>query len=225
MDIQRIKQKPFVTYLLLIVMAVVFLWETLNGGSTNPRTLLYAGAKVNSLVSDGQWWRLITPIFVHLGPEHIIVNGITLYFLGLQLEPLYGHFKYLIIFLITGIAGNLMSYAFGNGNIISAGASTSLFGLFGIYVALGCVYRKSGLIQQWARQFGLLILINIISDLFISNIDIMGHIGGVLAGFLLGIMISIPNITKTARKSWRLIACIVLLLGMVVLYMIGDSLL
>ncbi|WP_235700529.1 rhomboid family intramembrane serine protease [Companilactobacillus nodensis] len=129
------QEKPYVTWFLLIFTIGIFAAETLSGGSQNINTLLTFGAKTNNLVQEGQWWRLITPMFIHIGVLHIMMNGFTIFYVGQILEPMVGHVRFLFIYFLSGITGNLASFAFGSSNTISAGASTSLFGLFAAFLA------------------------------------------------------------------------------------------
>ncbi|AXX64313.1 MAG: rhomboid family intramembrane serine protease [Lactobacillus sp.] len=218
---RKIQQRPWATYVILIIQLVVFGWEIFKGGSQNIAALLASGAKVNSLVAQGEWWRLITPIFVHIGWQHILINSLTLYFMGQQLEFLYGPLKFSIIYLLSGIGGNLMSFAFGSQNSISAGASTSLFGLFGLYVALGIIFKNNQGIRQWSQQFLILIVFNLVADIFIGDIDIWGHVGGALVGFLVGWIITIPQMKNALPKLWRIISTVGLIVLAIVLYRIG----
>lgn len=220
---RRIRQLPWVTYTILLIQVIVFGWEILQGGSENISALVAAGAKVNGLVAQGQWWRLITPIFVHIGWQHILINSLTLYFMGQQLEFLYGPLKFIGLYLLSGIGGNLMSFAFGSSASLSAGASTSLFGLFGLYVTLGLIFRKNEVIRQWSQQFLLLIILNLGTDIFMGGIDIWGHIGGALTGCLLGFVISVPQMQNSLSRLGRIISIVILLVLTVVLYQIGVA--
>ncbi|AKP66739.1 rhomboid family intramembrane serine protease [Companilactobacillus ginsenosidimutans] len=190
------RDSPYVTWILLIGIAVVFLLESLSGGSQNVDTLIYFGAKINSLVQGGDWWRLITPIFIHIGVIHILTNGFTLYFVGRILEPLIGHTRFFLIFMLSGITGNLASFAFGANNTIAAGASTSLFGLFAAFLALAMIYRENHFLGELGKTFLALILINLALDFSMTGIDIWGHIGGAVGGFLLGIAFGLPGIKR-----------------------------
>lgn len=190
------RRDPFVTWALLVLIAVVFLLESLAGGSTNLQTLVNFGAKINYLVQDGDWWRLFTPIFLHIGVLHILTNGVTLYFVGTILEPLIGHVRFLVIFLLSGITGNLASFAFGSANSISAGASTSLFGLFAAFLALALIYRENNFLGQMGKTFLALIIINLLLDFAMTSVDIWGHLGGAVGGFLLGIALGLPGIRR-----------------------------
>ncbi|MBI0107676.1 rhomboid family intramembrane serine protease [Lactobacillus sp. W8089] len=220
---RRIRQLPWATYTILLIQIIVFGCEILQGGSENISALVAAGAKVNGLVAQGQWWRLITPIFVHIGWQHILINSLTLYFMGQQLEFLYGPLKFIGLYLLSGIGGNLMSFAFGSSASLSAGASTSLFGLFGLYVTLGLIFRKNEVIRQWAQQFLLLIILNLGTDIFMGGIDIWGHIGGALTGCLLGFVISVPQTQNSLSRLGRIISIVILLVSAVVLYQIGVA--
>ena len=97
-----------VTHLFLAIQIVIFLLMTLNGGSTNVLTLILFGAKFNPAIAQGEWWRLIAPMFIHIGFTHILVNSITLYYLGTQMESLYGSLRFALIYLLSGLMGNLM---------------------------------------------------------------------------------------------------------------------
>ncbi|APR08423.1 rhomboid family intramembrane serine protease [Lentilactobacillus parabuchneri] len=213
----NIKDKPYVTYLLLAAMVVVFGLMSVMGGTENPVTLVEFGAKYNPLIRAGQYWRLVTPIFIHIGFTHILMNGITLYFIGQYVEQLFGHWRFTIIFFVSGIVGNLGSFAFNSG--LSAGASTAIFGLFGAFLMLGESFSKNPAIVSMAKTFLLFIVLNIGTDIFVSGIDIAGHIGGLVGGFLIAYVTGV-GFSKTSRVK-RVIAAIMLVVIVFVLYTIG----
>ena len=213
----NIKDKPYVTYLLLAAMVVVFGLMSVMGGTENPVTLVEFGAKYNPLIRAGQYWRLVTPIFIHIGFTHILMNGITLYFIGQYVEQLFGHWRFTIIFFVSGIVGNLGSFAFNSG--LSAGASTAIFGFFGAFLMLGESFSKNPAIVSMAKTFLLFIVLNIGTDIFVSGIDIAGHIGGLVGGFLIAYVTGV-GFSKTSRVK-RVIAAIMLVVIVFVLYTIG----
>ncbi|WP_268913306.1 rhomboid family intramembrane serine protease [Lentilactobacillus sp. SPB1-3] len=188
-------------------MVVVFGIMTLSGGTENPAVLVEFGAKYNPLIVEGQYWRFITPIFIHIGFMHILMNGITLYFIGQYVENIFGHARFFAIFMISGIIGNFASFAFNDG--ISAGASTAIFGLFGAFLMLGESFQDNPMIVSLARTFLLFVALNIGMDLFVSGIDIAGHIGGLIAGFLSAYIVGV-NFDKIPRIK-RIISSIMLL--------------
>jgi len=202
------QNKAYVTWFLLAVTVGIFLIETINGGSQNVQTLIRMGAKTDSLVQTGEWWRLITPIFLHIGIFHILMNGFTLLYVGQILEPMIGHWRFFIIYLFSGITGNLASFAFGNADAISAGASTSIFGMFAAFLALWVIYRENNFMTELGKSFLGLIVINLIMDLTVTGIDTWGHIGGAVGGFLLGYALGLPGI-KRPKTILRVLALVV----------------
>ncbi|ALB29157.1 rhomboid family intramembrane serine protease [Companilactobacillus heilongjiangensis] len=208
MQIINKESKSYVTWVLLAVTIGVFIVESVVGGSQNYQTLLLMGAKTNNLVQAGQWWRLITPIFLHIGIFHIFMNGFTLLYVGQILEPMVGHWRFFVIYMLSGIMGNLASFAFGANNVISAGASTSLFGMFAAFLALGLIYRENRFLRELGKSFLGLIAINLLMDLTMSGIDIWGHIGGAVGGLLLGYALGLPKISRP-KMIFRILAILV----------------
>ncbi|APX72560.1 rhomboid family intramembrane serine protease [Companilactobacillus allii] len=203
------QEKPYVTWFLLALTLAVFVAETISGGSENVNTLITFGAKTNNLVQEGQWFRLITPMFVHIGILHILMNGFTIYYVGQILEPMVGHVRFLIIYLLSGITGNLASFAFGSSNAISAGASTSLFGMFAAFLALSVIYKENQFLSELGKSFLGLIVINLLLDLTMSGIDIWGHLGGAVGGFLIGLALGLPGI-KRPQIIFRVLAIVII---------------
>lgn len=207
---QRIKKEPLVTWSLLIMQCLMFLFITLKGlgygigfdGTKSLGLLIQYGAMNQQVVMEtGEYWRLISPIFIHIGWLHLLVNSVTLYFIGIRLEGLIGHTRFLAVYLISGVAGNLASFAFSDVATVSAGASTALFGLFAYFYALGKVYPYHAQVSFMAKQMGTLIAVNLFFNLFSSQVDMWGHIGGAIGGFLLGFIIGIPMLRNSQFQS------------------------
>jgi rhomboid protease GluP len=159
---------------------------TVLGGSTNPIVLLRFGVKVNPLIVQGQVWRLVTPIFLHIGIVHLAFNLYALYMIGPQIECFFGHARFLSIYILSGIYGVLLSFAFSARP--SAGASGAIFGLIGTQAVFFYRYRNA-FGQRGRRQFYStlsVIAFNLVLTFTTPNIDIWGHIGGLLAGAALG---------------------------------------
>lgn len=208
-----------VTLVLLTIQIVVFILMTLMGGSTNQSVILLFGARQTQLIEAGQWWRLITPVFVHIGFTHLLVNSLTLYFMGQYIEEIFGHWRMLVIYLVSAFTGNLASAVFLP-NTVSAGASTALFGLFGAFLMLGESYRNNFAIRQLSRQFLVLVVLNIVIDLFTPGIDLAGHLGGLFGGFLVSYVVGAPLMGPVIRHK-QIISLIVMIVGIV---MIGSKL-
>jgi rhomboid protease GluP len=180
--------RPLLVWGLLGINILMFIVEMLLGGSDNRATLVTLGAKVNTLIVMGQYWRLITPMFLHFDIWHIAFNSYALYVLGPEVEAIYGHARFLIIYLLAGIAGNVMSFAFTPA--LSAGASTAIFGLIGTQLAF--FYRQRKVFGDFGQRRLLNIVVIIVINLLFSlsgAVDIFGHLGGFIGGLVLGWML------------------------------------
>src|SRR6266700_2385809 len=179
------------TYIFFALNILVFLLMALAGGSTNEATLMAFGVKSNAEIAKGQWWRFVTPIFIHIGLLHLFFNSYALWIVGPQVEKLYGSARFVILYVLTGVAGVIGSY-FYHPETISAGASGAIFGLFGVLLVFGIRYR-SAIPPFFKRAVGTgvlpVIVINLIIGFTIPQIDNSAHIGGLLAGAALAAII------------------------------------
>ena len=180
-DVFRIR-KPVVTMAIIAINVLIFIAMYLFGnGSTDVATLLAFGANFGELVRAGQVYRLITSAFLHIGFIHLLVNCYSLYVIGPQLESFLGRWKYLAVYLLSAIAGNLLSISFGSSLQISAGASGAIFGLLGSLVYFGYHYRiYLGTVLR--SQIIPIIVLNLLAGFLLSGIDNAAHIGGLIAG-------------------------------------------
>ena len=178
--------RPLLAYILIGIIVAIFIVMELSGGSTNAENLVAFGANYAPYVSQGQYWRLVTANFLHIGFLHLAVNAYALYVLGKEAESLYGHQRFLVVYLLSGICGAIFSYLITQG--LSAGASTSLFGLFGALAVFYWKQRKllGSMGQQRLINLGFVLLINVFLGLNPgSGIDIWGHVGGFIGGVIL----------------------------------------
>lgn len=208
MKLKQFWSQPIITYVLLGITTLVFLGMEITGGSENIYVLIRWGA-MNKQIIIGlhEYWRFLTPIFLHIGWLHFSVNMVTLYFLGIQVEKIYGHWRYLLIYLLSGIAGNVASFTF-NGTT-SAGASGALFGLFGAFIVLGKHFRDNPSISFMVRQYATFIGISLLFNLFSSSVDIMAHIGGLIGGFLIATVFAVPDHSEEFNIHERIISGII----------------
>jgi rhomboid protease GluP len=198
------------TYLLLAINCAVFVWMVLHGVSArDPDTsqLIHYGATNSVLILNGQWWRLLTATFVHVGLIHIATNMWCLWNLGLLGEPLLGPFGLCAVYVLTGVAGNLLSLAynliFRHPESVGAGASGAVFGIAGILIILLSNHKlpipwsELKRLRRSVIQFAFLNLIIGIGANFTSivNIDNFAHMGGFLSGLALGIPL-VPRMTS-----------------------------
>ncbi|MGD8518015.1 MAG: rhomboid family intramembrane serine protease [Anaerolineae bacterium] len=178
--------KPVVTWILLAAIVVMFALETLAGGSTNTQVLVRFGAKVNPLIAAGEYWRLFTAMFLHIGIVHLAFNGYALVVIGTEAERLLGAGRFLVIYLLSGLFGSLASYAFSTS--LSAGASGAIFGLIGALAAFFALHRRR--LGAWGRSrlanIAFLLVVNLFLGFTQPGIDNMGHLGGLLSGLALG---------------------------------------
>ncbi|MGV3323823.1 rhomboid family intramembrane serine protease [Streptococcus hyovaginalis] len=201
--INTLKRYPITSLLVGSISLIFLLMQLLYPGMTEtPQVIYQFGGLVGDILKTNyqESWRLITPIFVHIGWQHFLFNTITLFFLGKLLEDLYGHFRYLILFLFSGILGNIFVFVF-TPNVIVAGASTAIFGLFAAVVVAGQNSRYTYL-KQLSNSYRILILINLVFNLITPNVSIVGHLGGLTGGVLLGVALSKTDNSyfKTSQK-------------------------
>ena len=170
------------------------------------------------VVLDGQWWRLLTAMFLHGGMTHLLMNMFSLYVVGRPMELYFRPRSYLSIYFISGIIGGMVSIAM-HPNSVGIGASGAIFGIFGALGGYFLEYRRElgdqGKVIM--RDFGLILGINLILGFSVPNIDVSAHVAGFLAGLIGGFIV--------ARHSQRL--WIFLLIGAaatIVLYLYLQSL-
>ncbi len=192
------QKKPIMTYLLIAINTVVFLAMYLLGeGSRDVSTLIEFGANYGARVRDGEYYRLLTSAFVHIGLLHFFLNNYALYVIGSQIESFLGRFKYIVVYLLSAVMGNLLSIIFSN--FISAGASGAIFGLFGALLFFGYHYRiYLGTVLK--SQVIPLIALNLIIGFTISGIDNAAHIGGLIGGYLLTMAVGVPYKSTRIEK-------------------------
>jgi conserved hypothetical protein len=192
-------KKPIVTYSLIFICILVFiLMYVLGNGSTDNYTLLIFGANVDTLTKNGDYYRLFTSMFLHIGILHLLCNMYSLYIIGKEVENVFGKVKYLIIYLLSGIAGSILSLAF-NHNTICAGASGAIFGLLGALLYFGYYYRTY-LGATLTRSIIPVIVLNLIIGFTSSGIDNAAHIGGLVGGILIAMAVGVPDKSNNNNK-------------------------
>lgn len=186
------------TYGLLTLMVTVHAGVTVTGGSTSLENLVRWGALVASRVEVGEYWRLVTAMFLHGGLLHLGVNAFSLYQLGPIVEHLFGIGRFPLFFVMAGIGGTALSATFSPGTM-SVGASGGIFGLAGLLLTMAWTKKEmlSTLFRN-ALMRGMLplVVVNLILGFTHSGIDNYGHIGGLVTGGLIGI------IASPKRRGW-----------------------
>lgn len=192
-------KKPIITYSIIFICVLVFiLMYVLGNGSTDNYTLLLFGANLDALTKNGDYYRLLTSMFLHIGIMHLLCNMYSLYIIGKEVENVFGKWKYLVIYILSGIAGSILSLAF-NHNTICAGASGAIFGLLGALLYFGYYYRPY-LGATLTRTIIPVIAINLIIGFLDSGIDNSAHIGGLVGGLLVAMAVGVPDKSNNNNK-------------------------
>lgn len=202
------KGKPFFTYLFIAMQVIMFAILELNGGSHNTETLIRFGAKYRPLMLEGEWWRLITPVFLHIGMIHLLLNSVALFYLGGAVERIYGRFRFILIYLVAGVMGSLGSFLFTD--TVSAGASGAIFGCFGALLYFGTIHPKI-FFRTMGNNILVVFALNLVIGFILPGIDNAGHLGGVVGGFIMAGIAGVPKSDKRIRQLLFLVIMIIIL--------------
>lgn len=198
-------QNPrFVTNLLIALNVLVYLIMALmsqNLINIDNGVLINMGAQVNDYIAQGQFWRIFTAMFLHVGIFHIGLNMLSLFFIGTLVEIFYGKWRYLVIYLLSGIIGGVVFLLLSPGGA-TVGASGAIAGVFGALGAFFLINRRAlgpaanAMMGQWVFW----LVINVAFDAYNTSIDWQAHLGGLIAGFALGIAL-LPPLRRTGRRA------------------------
>ena len=251
---RAVLDRPYKFTLVLLatnVFLFTLMWQTSSMSfslmNPLPETILIAfGAKLNFLIqSQHQWWRFITPMFVHVNLLHLLVNMYSLWIVGPYVEKLYGSAKFVFFWVLTGIAGVVASYLTVRPSLAtsalsrfifkaidtpSAGASGALFGLVGVLFVFGIKFRRE-LPEGFKRAFGTGLLPMIFLNLFIGFvgrgfIDNAAHLGGFFSGALLALLVDYrrPGEKSGVAVIWRVLQVAAIALVVVSFVKVGQHL-
>jgi rhomboid protease GluP len=224
--------KPVVTYALIALSVLSYILQTFFETSTGTDWLYLLGGKVNPLIMQGQVWRLITPILLHGSLLHIAFNMYALYVIGQRLEKYYGHGRFLALYLLSGFAGNVLSFVLTPNP--SLGASTAVFGLLaaeGMFILQNRKLFGPVRTRQSILNLVVIFVINLSYGFMPStNIDNMGHIGGAIGGIFFawkgGPLLKITgqppflDVLDTRRRGEVITASLVVFLGFTIIALI-----
>ena len=207
-----------VTYVIFVVNILLFVVSVLvsnkEGASLNlfggvsGHVLLQFGAQQSLLVFSGEWWRLVMPIFLHLGLLHFGMNTMVLLDFGPRVESTYGSARFLFLYLFTGIFGNVVSAAWNmywrGGYGLSAGASGALCGLLGLLLAT-TIGSRSSQARETRTQLVRMLIYLVAMGLFLS-VDNAAHLGGLASGFVFGKLFAerLPMNEKEVKRAYAL---------------------
>ena len=183
---------PMITYWLIAVNVILYVIPILFGQYND---LINGYSVWGPAIREGEYYRLFTGMFLHGGLVHLLFNCYALFVIGSQVENFLGRFKFLIIYLVSGISGALFSMIFG-GNYASIGASGAIFGVMGALVYFGYHYRVY-LGNVIKSQIIPLILLNLCLGFMMSGVDNFAHIGGLIGGTLMTIALGVKD-----KSTW-----------------------
>lgn len=188
------KNYPIVTSIIAIHF-ILFSWINLSSWGLLPfgDFIFQYGVGYNAAIASGEVWRLVTPIFLHIGVSHVLFNSFSLVLFGPALEKILGKLKFITFYLTTGALANLATFFLTGPLYQHLGASGAIFGLFGIYLFM--VLNRKDLIDAGNAQIIVVIsVIGVVMTFFGSQINVVAHVFGLIAGFLVA-----PFFLKTAR--------------------------
>ena len=192
---EELRKEP-VTAGLILLNILVFLIVEFTGSSQNTMHMLDCGAAFTPMIIQvGEYYRLFTCMFLHFGIEHLVNNMLVLFVLGSRLERVIGKIRFLLIYLLGGIAGNVVSLLLELKTqefSVSAGASGAVFAVMGAMIYI--VIRNKGWLGDLSmRQILVMAAFSLYFGFTSSGVDNVAHIGGLLAGFVLAVLFWHPS--------------------------------
>ena len=204
-----------VTNVLVGILVAVYVLEVARGGVgslvTGPssKVLVDMGAAVGLFghgntveggIAAGQYWRLFTSMFLHASVIHLGLNAYALWIFGSMLEPEIGRWRFLTVYLLTGLAAGVASYAFLIPFVPGVGASGAIFGVFGVFLVYNYRRRQTALGAARLRTGIVILLINLVFGFSVAGIDWRAHIGGLVAGIAAGFAVDARG-SESARRA------------------------
>ncbi len=199
MFIRRENFKQYISYYpvvstLLAINIIVYL-VTLIPGIGND--IVSWGVSFNFLIANGEWWRIVTSMFLHGGFTHILFNAFSLFVFAPDLERIMGKGRFILVYFASGLAGNILTYIIQDYSYASLGASGAIFGVFGAFAAL--VYYTRHNFPQLKQVVLPLVVISVVMTFLSSGINVTAHIGGLATGFVIGLYFFNPKNKRRLR--------------------------
>jgi rhomboid protease GluP len=194
----NLKDRPWITMGIIAINVILYVVTAYLSyfyaqGSifdSDTTVLIYLGAKVNELIAEGQYFRLISCMFLHGGILHLAVNMYSLFAIGPMVEKVYGKTKYITIYFVAGICSSIFSYKFSTG--VSIGASGAIFGLLGA-VLVFAIKSKGKTGNAFIKNILSVIFVNILIGMTLPNIDNFAHVGGLLGGMAISFLVTLRS--------------------------------
>lgn len=197
----------FITPLLIDINIVLFIAMVISGGdfesfiTPKAELLIQWGANYKAQTLNGEWWRLFTSIFEHIGIIHLAMNMYAFLFVGVLLEPRLGKAQFIAAYLVTGVMGGIASL-WWHDEVLGAGASGAIFGMYGVFLAL----LTTNFIEKSQRKplltsIGIFVVYNLVYGMR-SGIDNAAHVGGLLSGLVIGYIYFLASRSKQVQHKW-----------------------
>jgi rhomboid protease GluP len=218
------KSNLYLTYGIIGVNILVFIAMAASGISILQPTgidIIKWGANFSPLTLSGDWWRLISCVFVHIGIIHLVFNMYALYMVGVYLEPMLGKKRFMVAYLSTGVMASLASLWWHSDPVPSAGASGAIFGMYGVFLALlSTRLIPSQVRNKLLQSIGVFVAYNLIYGMK-SGVDNAAHIGGLLSGLAIGFVYFVSLKAERENKKTPALQWIIALavLAITVLYL------
>jgi rhomboid protease GluP len=218
----------YVTYAIIAINIIIFILMAVNGaGIFEPNGYVHIkwGSNYTPLTLTGDWWRLITNVFIHFGIIHIAMNMYCLYVVGVYLEPMLGKTRYIAAYLCTGVLASIVSLWWHKEGVNSAGASGAIFGLYGLFLAL----LTTKLIPEKVRKaqlqsIGIFVVYNLVYGMK-GGVDNAAHIGGLISGFIIGYLyvIHIKKERQEQKAAWVLPLIVIATIGSAAFFLSDNN--
>lgn len=202
-DRQKRKKKfPIITVLLLFINIIVFIWLEMNGDTENPVYMLKNGAALGRNIFDKhEYYRLLTAVFMHFGIGHLLNNMLALWILGSKLESIIGSIRFVILYILSGLAGSLVSavhYYNSVPPVVSAGASGAIYGILGAILVVALIQRRRNDKSMFIRM-GLVLFLMFYGG-GRQGVDMVAHMGGLAGGIAIMLIFKFFSDKQTFDK-------------------------
>lgn len=187
---QYIRLFPVIS-VILVINIVLFIAMEVYGSSSDVRTLLQFGAMTN-FPDRPELWHYASAIFLHIGFMHLLMNGVALYVFAAPLERILGKWRFIVLYLVSGLAGNIVSVTAHQEPYIGAGASGAIYGIYAAYVYFS-IFHKTAFGVHNARTIQTIVVIGVVHSIIVPNVDLSAHLGGFFGGFIMTTLYSLFN--------------------------------
>lgn len=192
---QYVRAYPVATFLLALNIGI-FIYTLIPGIGDQ---LFLFGLGDNLLIANGEYWRLLTPMFLHGGFMHLLFNMFSLFVFGPELEKIAGKARFITVYMLAGLFGDIATYFIQPVAYTHVGASGAIFGVFGAFGAL--VYYTKHAFPQLRQVILPIIVISVVMTFVGTNINVTAHIAGLITGFLIGLSFFNPKNIVSWRKK------------------------